>query len=70
MRALTEETADLVTSAIDEEHGRESRFLVAVEPDGGVVRMTTVKRLKHRLYRAGPQNSPPQTSALANARGG
>lgn len=45
-----DETTTLVMSAIDEEHWRESRFLVAAEEDG-VVGMTTVKRLKHRLCR-------------------
>jgi hypothetical protein len=46
-----EGTAELVTSAIGEEHGRESRFLVAVDRSGGVVGMTTVKRLQHRMCR-------------------
>ncbi|TCO30465.1 ribosomal protein S18 acetylase RimI-like enzyme [Kribbella steppae] len=46
-----EETAELVMSATDEEHGDESRFLVAVAQGGGVVGMTTVKRLKHRMCR-------------------
>ncbi|TDW81322.1 GNAT family N-acetyltransferase [Kribbella sp. VKM Ac-2566] len=46
-----DETTTLVMSAIDEEHGRDSRFLVAAEKDGGVVGMTTVKRLEHRLCR-------------------
>lgn len=46
-----EETTQLVTAAVREEGGRESCFLVAVADDGGVVGMTTVRRLTHRMCR-------------------
>lgn len=46
-----EETAELVKTATDAEDGEETRFLVAVDEDGGVVGMTTVQRLTHRMCR-------------------
>ncbi|MET9318057.1 GNAT family N-acetyltransferase [Kribbella sp. NPDC003505] len=46
-----EETTEMVTSAIDQEPGHEFRFLVAAEQNAGVLGMTTVKRLEHRLCR-------------------
>ncbi|HEY3558150.1 MAG TPA: GNAT family N-acetyltransferase [Kribbella sp.] len=45
-----DETAELVRSGIDDEHGNEACFLVAAE-QGGVVGMTTVRRLGHRTCR-------------------
>ncbi|MGW7683598.1 N-acetyltransferase family protein [Kribbella sp. NPDC054772] len=43
-----EETTELVESAVERERGSEFCFLVA-ENQGGVVGMTTVERLAHRM---------------------